>query len=321
MAKTSQDFYSILGVSKTADQKELKKSYRRLARKYHPDLHPGEKKAEMEKKFQELNEAYEVLGDEASRKKYDQYGPNWKEAEAYERARQQAGGGFPGGQPHPGFGQGGGADFSDIFEGMFGRGAQREGSSFRNFAMAGADLEADLPISLREAFTGTRRTVTLPDASGTPRPIEVRIPAGVRNGERLRVKGKGSPGRGGGPSGNLFFHVHIAPHPVFHRKDADIVVTLPLWPWEAVLGTEVQVPTLSGPVRLKIPPDSQPNQRMRLKGKGLPQRAGGHGDQFVVLNIIMPTTTSPEDRQLYEQLAKADHPDPRASLLQEAIHE
>ena len=172
----------------------------------------------MEKKFQELNQAYEVLGDEGNRKKYDQYGPNWKEAEAYERARQQAGGAYPGGQPHSGFTQGGGEDFSAIFENMFGRGAQREGSSFRNFAMAGADLEADLPISLREAFTGTRRTVTLPDATGTPRPIEVRIPAGVRNGERLRVKGKGSPGRGGGPPGNLFFHVHIASHPVFHRK-------------------------------------------------------------------------------------------------------
>jgi DnaJ-class molecular chaperone len=274
----------------------------------------------MEKKFQELNEAYEVLGDETSRKKYDQYGPNWKEAEAYERARQQAGGAYPGGQPHPGFTQGG-EDFSHIFEEMFGGRGQQSGSSFRNFAMAGSDLETDLPISLREAFTGTRRTVNLPDASGTPRPIEVRIPAGVRNGERLRVKGKGSPGRGGGPPGNLFFHVHIAPHPVFHRKNADILVTLPLWPWEAVLGTEVQVPTLSGPVRLKIPPGSQPQQRMRLKGKGLPQRTGGHGDQFVILNIVMPKSTSTEDRQLYEQLAKVDHPDPRSSLLHEATYD
>ena len=314
MATTSQDFYSILGVSKTDDQKEVKKAYRRLARKYHPDLHPGEKKAAMEKKFQELNEAYEVLGDETSRKKYDQYGPNWKEAEAYEQARQQAGHG------HPGFTQGG-EEYSHIFEEMFAGKGQQSGSSFRNFAMAGSDLETDLPISLREAFTGTRRSVTLPDAKGTPRPIEVRIPAGVRNGERLRVKGKGSPGRGGGPSGNLFFHVHIAPHPVFHRKNADILVTLPLWPWEAVLGTEVQVPTLSGPVRLKIPPDSQPQQRMRLKGKGLPQRTGGHGDQFVILNIVMPKTTSPEDRDLYEQLAKGDQPDPRSSLLHVATHE
>ena len=320
MAKTSQDFYSILGVPKTTDQKELKKAYRRLARKYHPDLHPGEKKVGMEKKFKELNEAYEVLGDEETRRKYDQYGPNWKEGEAYERARQQAGGAYPGWQPHPGFSQGSG-DFSEIFEEMFGRGTQREGSSFRGFAMAGADLETDLPVSLREAFTGTRRTLTLPGTAGRSQQIEVRIPGGVRDGERLRVAGKGAPGRGGGPPGDLFFHVHIAPHPVFQRKDADILVSLPLWPWEAVLGTDVQVPTLSGSVRLKIPPGSQPQQRLRLKGKGLPKRTGGHGDQFVVLEIMTPQTPSSEERQLYEQLATFDHPDPRSSLLREAVHE
>jgi len=316
MASAQRDFYEILGVKKTVDPKELKKAYRRLARQYHPALHPGEKKVEMEKKFKELNEAYEVLGDEENRKKYDQYGMNWKEAEAYERARQQAGGAYPGGGPRQG-----GADFSDIFEDLFGGGAQREGASFRGFAMAGADLEATLPISLREAFTGTRRTLNLPDAGGTPRPIEVRIPAGVRDAERLRVKGKGAPGRGGGPPGDLFFHVQIAPHPVFHRKDADIVVTLPLWPWEAVLGTEVEVPTLSGTVRLKIPAGSQPRQRMRLKGKGLPKRTGGHGDQFVVLDIVTPKSPSADEQHLYEQLAKFDHPDPRSSLLREATHE
>ena len=320
MANPTQDFYNILGVSKTTDQKELKKAYRRLARKYHPDLHPGKKKAGMEKKFKELNEAYEVLGDEESRKKYDRYGPNWKEAEAYERARQQAGRTQAGSGPFGNFTQGG-EDFSDMFEHILGRGTQRDGSSFRNFGMAGSDLEADLPISLREAFTGTRRTLTLPDANGTPRSIEVRIPAGVRDGERLRVKGKGAPGRGAGPPGNLFFHVHIAPHPVFQRTDANIVVALPVWPWEAVLGTEVQVPTLSGPVRLKIPPGSQPQQRMRLKGKGLPKRKGGHGDQFVVLNIVTPKAASPDERQLYEQLAQFDYPDPRSSLLHEATHE
>jgi len=314
MANPSKDFYRILGVPKTVDQKELKKTYRRLARKYHPDLHPGEKKAGMEKKFQELNEAYEVLGDEGTRKKYDQYGPNWKEAEAYEQARQQAGHG------HPGFTQGG-EDFSEIFGNMFGRGAQRGGASFKGFAMPGADLETDLPVSLREAFTGTRRTLTLPDATGQSRQIEVRIPAGVRDGERLRVKGKGAPGRGGGPPGDLFFHVHIAPHPVFQRKNADILITLPLWPWEAMLGIDVQVPTLSGSVRLKIPPGSQPQQRLRLKGKGLPKRTGGHGDQFVILEIVTPQTPSSEERQLYEQLAKFDHPDPRSSLLREAAHE
>jgi DnaJ-class molecular chaperone len=320
MASAQRDYYDILGVPKTVDPKELKKAYRRLARQYHPDLHPGEKKAEMEKKFKELNEAYEVLGDEGNRKKYDQYGMNWKEAEAYERARQHTGGPHPAGGPFTGSTQGG-ADFSDLFEDLFGRGAQREGASYRGFAMAGADLEATLPISLREAFTGTRRTLNLPDATGTPRPIEVRIPAGVRDGERLRVKGKGAPGRGGGPPGDLFFHVQIAPHPVFQRKDADIVVTLPLWPWETVLGADVQVPTLSGTVRLKIPAGSQSQQRMRLKGKGLPKRTGGHGDQFVVLDIVTPTSLSPEEKQLYEQLAKFEHDDPRSSLLREATHE
>ena len=314
MTTTSQDFYSILGVSKTVDQKELKKAYRRLARKYHPDLHPGEKKAGMEKKFQELNEAYEELGNEETRKKYDQYGPNWKEGEAYERARQQAGHG------HPGFTQGG-EDFSEIFGNMFGRGTEQGSASFRGFAMPGADLETDLPVSLRQAFTGTRRTLSLPDATGQSRQIEVRIPAGVRDGERLRVKGKGAPGRGGGPPGDLFFHVHIAPHPVFQRKNVDILITLPLWPWETVLGTEVQVPTLSGSVRLKIPPGSQPQQRLRLKGKGLPKRTGGHGDQFVILEVVTPQTPSSEERQLYEQLATFEHPDPRSSLLREASHE
>jgi len=314
MTTTSQDFYSILGVSKTVDQKELKKAYRRLARKYHPDLHPGEKKAGMEKKFQELNEAYEVLGNEETRKKYDQYGPNWKEGEAYEQARQQAGRG------HPGFTQGG-EDFSEIFGKMFGRGTEQGSASFRGFAMPGADLETDLPVSLRQAFTGTRRTLSLPDATGQSRQIEVRIPAGVRDGERLRVKGKGAPGRGGGPPGDLFFHVHIAPHPVFQRKNVDILITLPLWPWETVLGTDIQVPTLSGSVRLKIPPGSQPQQRLRLKGKGLPKRTGGHGDQFVILEVVTPQTPSSEERQLYEQLAPFEHPDPRSSLLREATHE
>ena len=316
MANTSQDLYSILGVQKTVDQKDLKKAYRRLARKYHPDLHPGEKKAAMEKKFQELNDAYEVLGDEGNRKKYDQYGPNWKDAEAYEQARQQAGSG-QGRHPHSPFGQGSG-DFNDAFEQMFRGGGQ--GGSFRGFAMAGADLETELPVSLREAFTGTSRSLNLPDASGHSRRIEVRIPGGVRTGERLRVKGKGEQGRGGGPPGDLFFHVRVAPHPVYQRKDADIIVTLPLWPWEATLGTEVEVPTLSGPVRLKIPPGSQPQQRMRLKGKGLPKRKGGHGDQFVVLNIVIPKDSSPEEHDLYEQLASFEHPDPRSSLLQEGTH-
>ncbi len=320
MASSKRDYYEVLGVNKSVDAKELKKAYRRLARKYHPDLHPGEKKASMEKNFQELNEAYEVLGDETTRKKYDQYGHDWKEAEAYEKARQQAGAGSTGGHWHTGATQGG-PDFNDMFSDLFGGRGKTEGTYFRGFATAGADLEANLPISIHEAFSGTRRTLTLPDATGATRSVEVRIPPGARQGERLRVKGKGAPGRGGGPSGDLFFHVQILPHSVFQEQKGDIVVRVPIWPWEAVLGTDIQVPTLSGPVRLKIPPGSQPQHRMRLKGKGLPKRKGGHHDQYVILDVITPKDISSDEKHLYEQLAKFGHNDPRSSLLREASYD
>jgi DnaJ-class molecular chaperone len=322
MATNPRDYYDILGVSKTADAKDIKKAYRRLARQYHPDLHPGAKKAEMEAKFKELNEAFEVLGDEDNRKKYDQYGMNWREAEAYEQARRKAGAQQPGSgwQQYSGTGFGE-ENFSHIFEEMFGGARRQGGTSFRGFAMPGADLEATVPITLREAYQGTRRTLNLPDPSGTLHPIEVRIPAGVRDGERLRVKGKGAPGRGGGPRGDLLLSIHMAPHPVFQCQGEDIVVQLPLWPWEAVLGTEVQVPTLSGTVKMKIPPGSQSQQPLRLRGKGLPRRTGGHGDQLVILKIIMPSSISDEERRLYEGLAKIQHADPRAQLLREASHE
>ena len=273
MAKRNQDYYSILGVSKTADASAIKKAYRRLARQYHPDLHPGAKKTEMETKFKELNEAFEVLGDEENRKKYDKYGMNWRDAEAYERARQEAGAQQAGGGWYSTSTEGP-EDFSHVFEEMFGGRSQRGGPSFRGFAMAGADLEATVPLSLREAYTGTSRTLNLPDAAGNLHSVEVRIPTGIRDGERLRVKGKGAPGRGGGPNGDLFLSIHLAPHPVFQWKGDDIVLHLPLWPWEAVLGTEVPVPTLSGTVKMKIPPGSQAGQPLRLRGKGLPRRTG-----------------------------------------------
>jgi len=319
MAEKKQDYYSVLGVSKTADPKEIKKAYRRLARQYHPDLHPGAKKAEMETKFKEANEAFEVLGDDEKRKKYDRYGMNWQEAEAYERARREAGaqqtrGGW---RSSP---SGGAEDFEQVFEEMFGGRRQQGGASFRGFAMPGADLEATVPLSLREIYTGTSRTLNLPDSAGNLHSVEVRIPAGVRDGERLRVKGKGAPGRGGGPKGDLFLSIHLTPHPVFHCKGEDILVHLPLWPWEAVLGTEVQVPTLSGTVKMKIPAGSQAHQQLRLRGKGLPRRTGGHGDQLVSLDIVVPPSVSHEERLLFEQLSKGTHGDPRAQVLREAGH-
>ena len=320
MAGNKQDYYNVLGVSKSADAKEIKKAYRRLARQYHPDLHPGAKKAEMEAKFKDLNEAFEVLSDEDKRKKYDKYGMKWQEAEAYERARREAGA-QPGGGGWQYTQSEGAEDFSHIFEEMFGGRSQQGGPSFRGFAMPGADLEATIPVSIHEAFSGTRRTLNLPDASGNLHPVEVRIPAGVQENERLRVKGKGAPGRGGGPKGDLLLLIHLMPHPVFQYKGGDIIVHLPLWPWEAALGVEVQVPTLSGPVKMKIPPGSQPNQPLRLRGKGLPKRRGGHNDQLVHLDIRIPSSISEEERHLYEQLAKGTHPDLRSHLLREASHE
>ena len=205
---TSRDYYVVLGVEKTASAEDLKKSYRRLARKYHPDLHPGTKKTEMEKKFKELNEAYEVLGDEATRKKYDQFGFQWKEAEAYQRAQREAGTqGAPGGWETYDT-QDEGADFSDLFSELFGQQAKRGGPSFRGFAMPGADLEATVQLPLRDFLSGTSRRLELRDSDGKTHIIEVRIPKGVKDGERLRVKGKGAPGRGGGAAGDLYLRIH-----------------------------------------------------------------------------------------------------------------
>jgi len=321
MSNSSQDYYARLGLTNTASQDEMKKAYRRLARKYHPDLHPGAQKAEMEKKFKELNEAYEVLRDEETRKKYDQFGSHWKEAEAYQRAQQQAGTeGMGEGEWHTDDTQGNAQDFSDLFENLFGQQAKQKGASFRGFAMPGAALEATAQLTVWEVLTGTTRRLQITDPAGKPQTLDVRIPKGVQDGERVRVKGKGSPGRHGGPPGDLFLRIHVLSHPVFHRSGSNLSINLSLWPWEAALGTEVQVPTLTGPVLLKIPPGSQLKQKMRLKGKGLPTRAGGNGDQFVVLHITIPSSCTEKERELYEQLRQIDHPDPRADLMREAIH-
>ncbi len=320
MTTKPRDYYDVIGVEKSASAEDLKKAYRRLARKYHPDLHPGAKKAEMEKKFKELNEAYEVLGDKATRKKYDQYGFQWKDAEAYQRAQEQAGAqGAPGGWETYST-QGEGTDFNDLFSELFGQQAKREGPSFRGFAMPGADLEATVQLPLRDFLSGTTRRLELTDVTGKPHTIDVRIPKGVKEGERLRVKGKGASGRGGGPAGDLYLRIHALPHPVFQQQGIHLTVKLPIWPWEAALGTEVEVPTLTGPVRLKIPPKSQSEQKMRLRGKGLPSREGKHGDQIVILNIIVPSEMTSHEQELYEQLKNIDHPNPRDYLIKEATH-
>ena len=261
-----------------------------------------------------------MLGNEETRKKYDKYGAQWKEAEAYEQARQQAGATGRGGEWHTQYSQGDARDFSDLFENIFGKQARSYGGTQRGFAIPGADLEANVQLSLHEVFAGTSRHLEIPEESGSVKSLEVRIPKGVRDGERVRVKGKGGPGQNGGPPGDLFMKIHVRPHPVFLRSGANVSIDLPVYPWEAALGTEVQVPTLTGPVRLKIPPGSHSKQKMRVKGKGLPNRTGGYGDQFVILTITNPPSCSEQERALFEQLQKLDHPDPRAALIREATH-
>jgi DnaJ-class molecular chaperone len=325
MPTTQRDYYDVLGVSRSATADEIKKAYRRLARQYHPDLHTGNRKGEMEKKFKELNEAHEVLGDPDTRKKYDRHGHRWQEAEAYEKARQQAGAGagFSGGwQRRQGFTTEQGFDFGDVFENLFGGRAQR-GGGFRGGAAPGQDLETEARLTLREVLTGVTRRVEVTEPGGPngrikSRTIDIKIPAGVQDGTRVRVPGKGGPGRGGGQHGDLYLRVHIEPDPVFRREGADLHVTLPVWPWEAALGAEVLAPTLAEPVRVKVPPGSRADGKLRLKGKGLPTASGGRGDLFYTLQIVMPSSLLDEDRKLYEQLGRAPHPDPRAGLLRTA---
>jgi len=340
MATTERDYYDVLGIARNATPEDIKKAYRKLARQYHPDLHTGSRKAEMEKKFKELNAAHEVLSDPEIRKKYDRHGHRWQEAEAYEKARQQAGAGagMAGG---PDFGAGGGPNFGDIFENLFGRRSQTRGNSgFRGFPLQGEDLETDVHLTLREVLTGVTRRLELTEPvpcaacggtgrqKGRPCPtclgagriseartIEVRIPAGVQDGTRVRVAGKGQPGTNGGKAGDLYLRVIVESDRVLRRQGSDVHVLLPVWPWEAALGAEILAPTLTDPVRVKIPPGSKAEGKLRLKGKGLPTASGGHGDLFFTLQIVMPGSISDEDRKLYEQLGRSPHPDPRADLL------
>ena len=336
MATTPRDFYQVLGIPRTASADEIKKAYRRLARQVHPDLHSGPKKGEMEKKFKELNEAHEVLSDPDKRKKYDQYGADWEQAEAFERARHQAGArGFGGGESGGGFGAEG---YSDIFENLFG--GRARGGAPHGFASQGEDLETEAELTLREVLTGVTKRVSLMEpvtcancqgkrtirgrqcpacfGSGSvleSKTIEVKIPAGVQDGTRVRVAGKGQPGIGGGKRGDLYLHVTIAPDRVFQRHGSDLHVVLPVWPWEAALGAEVMAPTLGEPVRVKIPAGSQAEGKLRLRGKGLPTASGSHGDLFLILQITMPASLSNEERKLYEDLKHLRHQDPRADLL------
>jgi DnaJ-class molecular chaperone len=317
-----KDYYSTLGVSKSSTEKEIKGAYRKLARKHHPDVNPGDKAAESRSK--DINEAYEVLGDPAKRKKYDELGANWR---AYEQAEAQGG---P--NPFAGGGQGGGGfrtmtqeemaemfgdqnPFSDFFTTFFGGGygqqeaSPRGGTGGRGRARQqrqGRDVEHEIELSLEDAYHGATRRLSLKHA-GQARTVDVRIPAGVGDGSRVRIAGEGEHGAGGATSGDLYLRVRLAPHPTFERKGRDLYVKVPLPVTTAVLGGEVEVPTISGKtVRLKVPALTQSGQVFRLKGYGMPAvgKPEDKGDAYARVELQLPTHLSPEEREHYEALAK-----------------
>jgi curved DNA-binding protein len=305
MAVGFQDYYETLEVPRTASAEDIRRAYRRLARKYHPDVN---KEPGAEDRFKQISEAYEVLRDEEKRARYDQLGANWK-------AGQDVSGASGFGSAD-GFGDVrvdfGGGDFSDFFEGLFGqRGGRRTTGAgfggFDGFSMRGGNQEAVLELTLEEAAAGGKRRISLGDG----RDFEVEIPRGVRDGQRIRLAGQGSAGPGGGPSGDLFLRVRVKPHPRFRVEGRDLYVDLPVAPWEAALGAEVPVPTLSVSVRLKVPHGSSTGRRLRLRGQGLPSPDGSAGDLYAVLAVHVPKRLTKNERELFEQLASVSDFDPR----------
>lgn len=308
-----KDYYEILGVSRDADEKEIRRAFRRLARKHHPDVNPGDPEAE--ERFKEINEAYEVLSDPEKRRKYDQLGADWSRW-------QQAGGrpgdfdwsrwttAAPGGQrvyvrhgtPEDLFG--GASPFSDFFAQIFGgmgTGAAPGGFEYRVRPQRGQDYEQELEISLREAYQGTTRVL-----QKDGRRLEVKIPPGARTGTRVRMGGEGGPGAAGGEPGDLYLRIKVAPDPQFERKGDDLYVTVPVDLYTAILGGEVRVPTLSGPVMLTIPAGTQNGRVLRLGGKGMPRlrHPGQHGDLYAKVDVRLPTDLSPRQRELFEELRR-----------------
>jgi len=308
----AKDYYAILGVPRTASAEEIKKAYRRLARKYHPDVNPGDKAAE--EKFKSISEAFDVLGDEEKRKVYDRFGV-YTEAHA-EAARRGATGG-PGGIPFDfsvfDFGGVGGTPFRDIFAEMFG--GRTAGRS--PFPQAGRDIEQPVSITFEEAMEGTTVRVTLPPMGGRPpETITARIPAGVDNGSKVRIAGKGYPGVNGGPPGDLYLVTNVGSHPFFTRKGDNVYCTVPITVPEAALGAKIEVPTVGGKAQLRIPPGTQSGQKFRLREKGFPvlRSPGQRGDQYVEVKIVLPSVISEETKELLRQYERLNPENPRKSL-------
>ena len=299
-----KDYYQILGVDRSASEAEIKKAYRKLAGKYHPDKPSGD-----EAKFKDISEAYEVLGDKEKRAMYDQFGSNYKNGQHFEPPpgfEQMFGGGFGGGQA---------GGFSDFFEslfrgqGGFGGGGFGGGFGGQRYAQKGEDQVVKVFVTLEEAVNGNERTLNLQvpqaDARGQVqhrnKQIKVKIPPGIKQGQRIRLSGQGAPGFGGGPSGDLYLEIDLQAHPLYKVKDEDVILDLPLTPWEAALGTKVQVPTLKGKVNLSIPAGSQSGTKLRIKGRGLGKTPG---DQYVVVQIHTPPAQTDEVKAFYQKMAE-----------------
>ncbi|HVF88748.1 MAG TPA: J domain-containing protein [Blastocatellia bacterium] len=331
-----KDYYELLGVKRDATEDQIRQAYRKLARKHHPDLNPGDKQSE--ERFKEINEAYEVLSDGEKRKRYDQLGANWKNGADF--------------NPPPGWGQVnveygdlsdvfGGGGFSDFFETLFGGGrtSARQTQRPRGRSRSqGKDTEAELSISLEDAHRGGIQRISIQGArpcpacegKGTtggvvcatcrgagqvmsPRTLDVKIPPGARDGSVIKLARQGEPGQAGGEAGDLFVRLRIKPHALFSVSGDDLTVELPVAPWEAVLGASVEVPTIEAKsIEMKVPAAAQGGQRFRLRGQGLSKRGGGRGDQYVKLRIVVPGNISDREKRLYEELSEASRFNPRS---------
>jgi curved DNA-binding protein len=326
MAVEFKDYYQILGVPKNASEEELRKAFRKLARQYHPDV-ARDKGTAAEDKFKEINEAYEVLSDPEKRKKYDTLGANWNRQGGFEPPPGWEGGGFQQGRPDVREFRFDGTGFSDFFEQFFGGGFatsddMRPGAGREGFyrggvhARRGQDIEGDILVTLEEVFLGAVRTVKFQHVNpltgeADVHTFRVRIPQGVQEGQLIRVAGKGEAGLGGGAPGDLFLRVRLAKHPDFRVRGADLYEDLDLAPWEAVLGATVRLRTLEGPVSLRVAAGSSSGQQLRVRGKGLPTRDGQRGDLYAVVSIQSPAQLSPEEKELWEQLAAKSTFNPR----------
>lgn len=309
-----KDYYQILGVGRDATQDQIKQAYRKLARKYHPDV---SKEKDAEARFKDAGEAYEVLKDPEKRAAYDKFGANWRNGDHFEPPPNwDAGFEFRG----AGYTGADASGFSDFFESLFGR-DQGNGRRTHTLRMKGEDQHAKIVIPLAEAYHGARQTITLTrptvDPYGhvttSPHRLHVAIPKGIIEGQRIRLEGQGLPGYGGSPAGDLYLEIVFQQDPLFHAEKRDIHLTLPVAPWEAALGASLTVPTLGGDVQVKIPPGSQAGKKLRLKGKGL--CAGANcGDQIVTLQIVMPEAKTEEQRQVYRAMAEKMPFNPRAGM-------